>query len=318
MDIQTFKKKLIQNKVSKTVSFVLTALTVVFLILGLSSLWADKDEAMNLAGRKGAEGSYAYLDVIAFEDWVCKYGDDTYYTLYDESGEAYLAVISDREMKKMTEKEARKEDYIHYFDGSYRLYGLVKWTDAEVISLARQAYDISNKEFKQHFGSCCFNTTENPRTESDAMWQVFALFAGIFAAVAFIIWIGQEIPFNRECRDYGEEEFAEAARMMDEADPKQKLIFGEKYIVNRNMGSLVRYEDILWIHLVQTYMNGVYMGKSVGIHTRNRNYFKLAPNRKDSGEELREIQDRILEKRPDILIGYTKENQKEYDSLTRS
>lgn len=33
---------------------------------------------------KGDENAYTYLDVAVFDEWVCKYGDDTYYVLYDQ------------------------------------------------------------------------------------------------------------------------------------------------------------------------------------------------------------------------------------------
>jgi hypothetical protein len=46
-------------------------------------------------------------------------------------------------------------------------------------------------------------------------------------------------------------------------------------------------------------------------------FFKLSPSVKDSEQELREMMERISEKNPAVLVGYTPSNQKLYDSMTR-
>ncbi len=66
----------------------------------------------------------------------------------------------------MVRAEARSEDYKHYFNESYRLYGLVKKTNGKVVSVVEEAYGISGKEYNQYFGSGYFNTTEKPKTET--------------------------------------------------------------------------------------------------------------------------------------------------------
>ncbi len=276
-----------------------------------------KSDVQRLKNHKEDLGTYAYLDVVAFDEWVCTYRDETYYVLYDSSGEAYLSVISDSAMKKMERKAAKVEDYTHYFNENYRMYGLVKSVNYTVFGYVEDVYGLPDDQYVQYFGKCYFNTTENPNTNSAWMWWTFATFSGFFAAVFCIIWLGTEIPFRREIRDYTEEEFAEAARMLDETNKKQNVIFGEHFLISRGSGMLVRYSDILWMHLLDSYVNGVYMGRSVRVHTRRRNSFKLSPATANLQQELTDIMNRITEKNPDVLVGYSKENRKLYDSLTK-
>ena len=318
MDRKTVRKKLIKNTFSKTASIVLAALTVVFLVLGFSNQQADKGEAKSLADNKAVNGAYAYLDAAAFDEWVCRSGDETYYVVFDSSGSTYLAAISDRTMKSMIKAESGTDDYRHFFEGSYRLYGLVKIVSRSVSSIVEDAYGISRSEYMEYFGSYYFDTTSNPNTNTAWMWWTFAMFSGMFAIIFFIIWIGSERPFNRETRDYTEDEYAEASWMMDETDKKQKLIWGDRLIIGRDSGMLVRYQDILWVHFVNVFFNGVNLGKMVRIHTLRRNSYKLKPAVKDSQQDLDDLMNVIIEKNPGILIGYTPENRKAYDSMTRS
>ncbi len=318
MDFIAMKKKLIKNGFSKGASFVLAAATVFFLIMGFSNLWGNRDEAENLIDHKSTANAYVYLDAVAFEEWVCKYGDDTYYTLYDNSGNIYLAVISNGTMNSMSRKAAGSEDYYHYFDGSYRLYGLVKMTSTSVISLVEQAYGISKSEYSKYFGSYYLDATDSPTANTAWMWLTFAIFSGLFTLIFGVIWIGSKRPFIKENSDYTEEEFARAAQLMDETDKKQKLIFGEEFIINRNSGMLVRYKDILWVHLVDVYYNGASVGLMLRIYTSKRNSYKLSPAVKNSDQELADMMNKIIEKNPEVLVGHTPENKQTYDSLTRS
>ena len=318
MDFKTFKKKLLKNGFSKWAFLVLAALTAVFLLLGLFINGAGKKDAKRLAEHKEDIGAYPYLDVAAFDEWVCTYNDETYYVLFDSSGEAYLSVVSDGVMKKMERKATEVEDYTHYFDENYRMYGLVKSVNCTVFGYVEDVYGLSDDQYVQYFGKCYFNTTENPNTNTAWMWWTFSTFSGIFAAVFCIIWLGTEIPFRKETRDYSEEEFAEAARMLDETDKKQNIIFGENYLISRGSGILVRYSDIVWIHLVDSYYNGVYMGRGVRVHTRKRNSLKIYPRKNGSQQELTDIMNTVSEKNPEVLVGYSKENKKMYDSLTKN
>ncbi len=317
MDFKTFKKKLIKNQFSKWATIVLLALTVLFIILGLIKNSSGKGYAQILRDHKDEEGAYAFVDVVAFDEWVCTYLDETYYLLFDSSGEAYLAVVSDREMKSMERKASDVEDYTHYFDESYRMYGLVKRTSYRVISFVEDVYGIDENQYFQYFGGCYINTTENPNTNRAWMWWVFSMFTGMFGIVFAIIWGGSEVPFYKESRHFSEEEFAEAARLLDEADKKQRIIFGDDFIICRAPAMVMRYSDMLWMHFVDTYYYGASLGRSVRIYSYNRNSFKIFPTVKNSESELNDIMSRILDKKPDILVGYTNENRKKYGSMAK-
>jgi|GEM_PF-5790473 len=317
MDLKTFKKKFIKNGFSKWATAVLLAMTVLFIILGLIKNMSGEKYAQLLKDHKEDEGTYAFIDVAAFDEWVCTYGDETYYLLFDRSGEAYLAVVSNSVMKDMERKASAVEEYTHYFDDSYRLYGLVKSTSYQVISNVEDVYGLDADQYRQYFGKCYINTTENPNTNRAWMWWTFSIFSGMFGLVFLIIWLGSESQFNKECRNFTEEEFAEAARMLDENDKKQQIIFGDDFVICREPAMLMRYSDMLWMHLVDTYYYGAKMGRSVRVYSRSKNSFKIYPTIKDSESELNDIMNRILDKKPDILVGYNNGNLKQYRALTK-
>ena len=319
MDFKSFKKKLIRNRFSKSASFVLAAMTIVFLLIGALYLRPDKNRSVSYSEHKEEIGAYVYLDVYVFDDWICKYGDDTYYVLYDHSGNVYLSVLSDSVFRSMVGQEAGSDDYTHYYDGtSYRLYGITKRVNENVMSMVVEGYGFPGKDYMDYFGPCYLDTKDRPGSNTAWMWFTFAIFGGLFALVFFTVWIGSERLFNKENRDYSEEEFAAAARVLDETDKKQRLIFTDDFIINRRNGMLLRFRDILWVHLVNTSVNGVNTGRVLGIHTWKRNYFKIAPQVRDSVQELNDMINMIAEKKPDVLIGYTAENKKTYDMLTKN
>ena len=318
MDIKTIRKKLVKNRISKGSFIVLVLLTVIFLVLGYIRLQSGKGEVKTLAVYRDDAGTYAYIDVVAFDEWACRYGDDTYYVLYDGAGYVYLSVISDATMNKMIKEAARMEDFTHYFNGSYRLYGMVKKTSGAVISTVEETYGLTGQEYNDYLGKCYFNTKESPNSNSAWMWWTFSMFSGLFALIFFIIWFGQELPFNKETRDYTEADLAEVAKMLDEHDPKQNLIVGDKFIIYRNVGMLARYRDILWVHFAEVSAYGANLGRMLRIHTNKRNSFRVAPTIWRSDEQLEELQNAIIEKNPNVLVGYTSENRKLYREMTRS
>ena len=317
MDFRTFRKKLIKNGFSKWASIVLLSLTILFITLGIVMNLSGKKDALLLRDHRDEEGAYAYLDVAAFDEWVCTYSDETYYVLYESSGEAYLAVVSDSVMKRMEKNSYPVGEYTRRFREDYRLYGLVKKVSYTVFGYVEDVYGISEDQYVQIFGKCYLNTTENPNTNTAWMWWTFSIFTGIFGLVFAVIWLGSELPFRKESCDFTEEEYAEAARLLDGADKKQRIIFGDDLIICRSPAMLMRYRDIVWMHYVDTYYYGANLGRSVRVCSHRRNEFKIYPTVKNSEPELREIMNRIYEKNPDIIVGYTKENRKLYDSLTR-
>ena len=317
MDFKSMKKKLIKNGFSKVSSFVLTALTVIFLIMAIPNFNPDKSQAVSYSNRKKEVGSYGYLDIIAYDEWVCKYDKDTYYIVYDTPGNVYLTVISSGTLKKISAKETLTDEFTHYLGEKYRLYGMVERVNSKVVSMVEDVYGISRSDYNEYIGPYYMDTTDTPNSNTGWMWVTFAIFSGMFAAIFFLIWTASERAFNKENADYTEDEFSEASKMLDEADRKQKVIFGDHFIINRGTSMLIRYSDILWIHLVDTYYNGVKMGRTLGIHTRKRNYYKIAPKMKDSAEELCNMMSAIVERNGEVLVGHTPENKREYDSMTK-
>lgn len=151
--------------------------------------------------------------------------------------------------------------------------------------------------------------------ETAWMWFTFSIFSVILTAVFAMVAYGQESGFRKEDKDYSEEEFAKAAALLEKADKKQATIFGEDFLISTTQRVVVRYEDILWAYILQPYYYGAKMGRMLEIRTRKRNIFKLAPENRDDLKELEEMMRFIGEKNPNLLVEYTDENQKIYESI---
>ncbi|MBR2740264.1 MAG: hypothetical protein IKD87_06305 [Oscillospiraceae bacterium] len=318
MDLSTFKKRFLKNGFVRWTAYVLLALTVFLIALGYFTDRSGRKFAVNLMDHWDDKGAYAYLEVASFDEWVCKYDDETYYVIFDTENGAYLSVISDRQMRKMERKASSVENFTHYFDEPYVVYGLVKSTSYQLISYVEDVYGLEPDQFHQYFGDCYINTTENPKTNTAWMWWTFSIFSGLFGLLFAVLWLGNDIPFNKESRGLTEYERAEAVRLLDENDKKQNIIFGDDLLISRKRAMAVRYSDIIWIHLVDSYYNGIYTGQTLSIHTRSRNEFRLSPSDRKSTYELNSIMSGIQEKNPDVIVGFSRENRKQYDQLTKS
>lgn len=315
--MKELKKKLIRNGFSKIASFVLAALTLIFLVMAMTNLSVDKDTAVDLAYNRESVGEYAYIDIKSFDEWACKYDDDTYYVVYDASNKVYNVILTDAQVSKMVKASDSSDEYAHYFNGSYRIYGLVKSTHSKVKSMIEEVYNLESGEYYDYFGSTHLDASENYKTNTLWMWLTFAIFSGLFTLIFGAVWIGQERSFSRENSGYTEEECARAIKLLDETDKKQKVIIDDEFLIGRNNGMLVKYSDILWIYERVSKSYGITTGKDLCINTSHNNRFFLPTKGKEKDQQIADMMNLIAQKNPEVMIGFTDVNSRAYRQMVK-
>ena len=91
----------------------------------------------------------------------------------------------------------------------------------------------------------------------------------------------------------------------------------DKYLVTCFTGlNVINYEDILWLYYQDVSYNYVPVGKYLVAATVNKKRIRIAYSYKNA-ELLVEIMNKIQEKNNQIMLGFTKENQKKYKELIK-
>ena len=100
-----------------------------------------------------------------------------------------------------------------------------------------------------------------------------------------------------------------------------KLVLTRNYIVDCTDGfGVYKYDDIKWFYLYRHRVNFAEAERAIIIRTKNNKQYsiaKIAPS-KAKNEEQEKIFNELANRCKDVLIGFTKENQKEYKEFIKN
>lgn len=96
--------------------------------------------------------------------------------------------------------------------------------------------------------------------------------------------------------------------------PKSKVFCGSKAMFFQKSSAIIPYSEIAWIYQYKASAYGIPVAKSIFIFTRDNKNFSVKANI-DEFQWL--LSNYIMKMYPDIMIGYTAENQKRYKALYR-
>ncbi len=274
----------------------------------------------------------AYLDTTGFYQ-VATYGDDLgYYIAYDDDF-YYIISIKEKDWDYFAKQFDDQEEI--------RIWGYTDEIPAELKSFAidslNEDYPDANvtlSDFEDIFGDLMLRAARTGSVKGFGGWYnltpwylVLAFFGALFGFMFLLIGLNTRKSF----RVLKQDEFGGNA-ILDEINAPDTVSFDndsiyltQNYLVNTK-GSIspVRYEDIFWMYVTSHRTNGIHDYDYVNVVTkdgRNINCFNSPALGKKKSEATQnnhtELMNALLERNPDIRVGYVQENIEAYQELLK-
>lgn len=300
-------------------------LFVVFMGLGLLIYSDEVNAEYEVLTKNTSENVYAKLNVSLLDSAFAKETLDgkekDYYIAFDENDNPFIIVLNKsgleslRKIQEYTLSETEIEK-----PNPVMVYGNVSKSDTEVFKYLQEflkdedgnTYTID--ELKSVVGENYLDTTWDNKEEG-----IFALILfGVFSLSGLILIIVYFVR-NKKSKKILEEYGRELEKIEEDVNSgkgihnkKCKVYLTDKYLLSYAGGvKLIELNDIVWVYPFITKQNGITTSKSIYVVTNNGKSNVIAvvntwgKKNKASYEEL--YQD-IINKVPNVLVGYSKEN----------
>ena len=301
-------------------------LFVVFMGLGLLIYSGEVNTEYEVLTKNTSENVYAKLNVSlldsAFATETLDGKEKDYYIAFDEDGNPFVIVLDKggledlRKIQEYTLSETEMDK-----PNPVMVYGNVSNSDTEVFKYLQEflkdedgnTYTID--ELKRVVGENYLDTTWDTKEEG-----IFALILfGVFSLSGLTLIIFYFVR-NKKSKELLEEYGRELEKIEEDINNSRgihnkecKVYLTDKYLLSYGNGvKLIELNDIVWIYPFITKQNGITTSKSIYVITNNGKSNIIAvvntwgKKNKASYEEL--YQD-IINKVPNVLVGYSKENK---------
>jgi hypothetical protein len=266
------------------------------------------------------KGTYCYLDVQLLSDWIIKVTGDDDYTYYEamDPDENWFIVSLDNDVAEELEACFAAYQYFFYEDAPYaelpdpyRLYGVTgKIRSGDLPDLASY-FGASQTEFTDYFGND---------------WEIVLFTAGAFAFLFLLILLIQAGIFRDNYKksdnrlytlgktDDAETEFAAMDNLRFE---RAKLVLSDNFVYAGTSGIIAPYADVAWIYKRVQRSYGVAVSTTLHAGLADGRMVALAGT-KVTDELLERTATVILQKNPDLIVGYSIEKNKRYRALVKA
>ncbi len=281
-------------------------------------------DAVALADAK--TGDFAYVDVSIMSDYFATNDytgvDHKTYFVWDEKY-IYIVDLNDK----------NREDLNPVYDYSYsedenavapeakRIYGMVKSIPSDLKKIAIDSYNEMKGEkvlnltnFKDYLGTVYMDTFETPNNDIISTLSVSVIFF-VIGGLLIIAFVCVKARTKKNMKKV-EEKWDTILNELDSSDcfhyKKASLYITKNYLISYAAGlELYDYKDIVWIYPHEYRYNGSLSQKSMMIVLKDSKTKKLATvsASKKNLNMFDEMYESLLNKMPDVLSGYTKENK---------
>lgn len=300
-------------------------LFVVFMGLGLLIYSGEVNAEYEVLTKDTSENVYAKLNVSlldsAFATETLDGKEKDYYIAFDVDGNPFVIVLDKdglenlRKIQEYTLSEVEMDK-----PNPVMVYGNVSKSDTEVFKYLQEflkdedgnTYTID--ELKSVVGENYLDTTWDNKEEG-----IFALILfGVFSLSGLTLIIFYFVR-NKKSKELLEEYGRELEKIEEDINNSRgihnkecKVYLTDRYLLSYGNGvKLIELNDIVWVYPFITKQNGITTSKSIYVVTNNGKSNVIAvvntwgKKNKTSFEEL--YQD-IINKVPNVLVGYSKEN----------
>lgn len=247
-----------------------------------------------------------------------------YYIVFDVNDLMYVVRLTDSTYYRLEDMyESNPEEF------SYKLVGYIYDTPNELEEIIIDVYNevmgedvITEENFEMYFGKTYLDETKTPVTVSSAATVIFiviGVLSGTFAFVFILVYIINSSRRKKVLKNYPEEDLeSELDKSSTIAYEKQKVYLTDKYLISAINGlSVIEYNDIAWMYNEKRSYNGIPTGVTLLAYQTNGKRVQLASTWKNE-EILKEIMTKIYEKNPNILVGFTPENRKQFKEIKKA
>lgn len=277
-----------------------------------------------IAEGKDEEEMVAEVTFVSEPYSFAVYEDDDitldYYMVFDEYGYLYIVRLTDDTYSKIMDLyESNPEEF------SYTLKGYLFDTEDELKDLAINYYNESYEEeiinddnFQDYFGKTYLDETHTPEDDSVGLLFGLTFLGGFFSAIFFIVCVAYSVTTKKTLKKYTLEELEyEIAKPSTIKYEQLKLYISDKYVISHKDGlKVVPIDEIIWTHIASLRMYGLVVINRLMVY---KNDFKKDELCEILGkrEQLVEIINILKEKNNNMMIGFTKENQKAYKQMKK-
>lgn len=307
-------------------------LFVVFMGLGLLIYSDEVNAEYEVLTKNTSENVYAKLNVSlldsAFATETLDGKEKDYYIAFDENDNPFIIVLdksgleSLRKIQEYTLSETEIEK-----PNPVMVYGNVLKSDTEVFKYLQEflkdedgnTYTID--ELKRVVGENYLDTTWDNKEEG-----IFALILfGVFSLSGLILIIVYFVR-NKKSKKILEEYGRELEKIEEDVNSgkgihnkKCKVYLTDKYLLSYAGGvKLIELNDIVWVYPFITKQNGITTSKSIYVVTNNGKSNVVAVVNtwgKKNKAFFEELYQDIINKVPNVLVGYSKENMEKAKEL---
>lgn len=312
-------------KCKKSMLVIGIILFVVFMGLGLLIYSGEVNAEYEVLTKNTSENVYAKLNVSlldsAFATETLDGKEKDYYIAFDENDNPFIIVLdksgleSLRKIQEYTLSETEIEK-----PNPVMVYGNVSKSDTEVFKYLQEflkdedgnTYTID--ELKSVVGENYLDTTWDNKEEG-----IFALILfGVFSLSGLILIIVYFVR-NKKSKKILEEYERELEKIEEDVksgkgihNKKCKVYLTDRYLLSYAGGvKLIELNDIVWVYPFITKQNGITTSKSIYVVTNNgKSNVVTVVNTwgKKNKASFEELYQDIINKVPNVLVGYSKEN----------
>ncbi len=300
----------------KLIALILAALTVGFGVLAGVFLNRPAVDPVPLDVVDGKVEEYAYVDAVGVSDWVYKVGESsTYYLVMDTEHCAYVVRIPEKDIGKY-DKQRQWFDELSDEEIPVRIAGRVKKMNDTVKKSYMEVLELDEDEFDYYFGYRMLWAGETPSGALGGLFVFLTIAAGaatIALLVSALVKTSANKPALKRLEERGLLEQAEQA--LNAPDVKSlkndRFRMDDRFLFGREMGLAAAWDDVRWCYIHRMSYNFVLTVHSLIINTADKKSHVLFFRGKRE-DEMRELMNSFAQYNPDMLLGYSMENQNAY------
>lgn len=305
----------------------LAAMLVAF-VIGVS-VAAKEDDPLSAVEFYPAEdemkGRYAYIDVVGVSDSIASRDTEKWYAVIDRDGYGNIVKMSLADFAALRVHNdwwySDEEDFID----PTRIYGMPNKIPNELADVIAEVFEYDSRdEVAEIFGKFYLDTTDSPN-EGKAGIILFLACMMLVAYIVILVFSASRGSNTRRCirrlEQLGLTDLAasELDSPLTEIIGKDTTRIGESFIYCRPLGTVLTLSDILWAYgHIQRY-NGVIVSQTLNAGTRTMKSVPVCQVEKGRDgigtEAFSHIMEILQQRCPDVILGYSLENQHAYDLL---
>lgn len=305
-------------------------LTCMFIGLSIKQDDSDNDNIKYLndiiENTNEEAGQKTYLNVEKITSAFAVYDDktDAYYYAFD--GQYYYILY-------LKESKYLELSGMDLSDNPYRLEGIARNIPDDVKNIAIEDWnsDLADDEepltdlnFYKYFGNVYLDQTA-VYSETASMYNVLAFFTGIIGLVVSIIGIVNFAKFSSNVKRFDGNEIDSIESEMADSESffykGIKLYLTRNYIIMLNgQFKVYKYSDVLWMYPFEQRYNGVRTNRAIKIFTKDGKTSMLCSIgvvTKAQKAIYDEVWNTIIDKNPNIVLGYTSENIQHFNDVKK-